>query len=81
MCTFEHNKLCVLVYLNVKKNYVELTLWEVDLVEPCERALCSRKYTSHMLEYITLQETKSSSVDTLVTTQSSSCSSGALYAV
>ena len=39
MCTFEHNKLCVLVYLNVKKNYVELTLWEVDLVGFCERAL------------------------------------------
>ena len=55
--------------------------WEVDLVGLCERALCTRKYTSHMLEYLTLQETKSSSVDTLVTTQSSSCSSGALYAV
>ena len=40
------------------KNYVELTLWEVDLVGPCEHALCSRKYTSHMLEYLTLQETK-----------------------
>ena len=80
MCAFEHNKLCVLVYLNVK-NFVELTLWEVDLVGPCERALCSRKYTNHMLEYLNLQETKSSSVDTLVTTQLSSCSSGALYAV